>query len=585
MPQMTNARRVMIGLTLVATVTAAAGETNTQLETMINKAIEDFEPSQLPPPGELRGLVIVVQPTGGGAMDAAQRRRDDLSLLTAGHLFHHIQAGGGVPRLTRADDRPPPGSDAGTAGALARLCDEAKCHFIVSIESAPTSSPGASGLAATWLDDLEGTGIPGGRMVLSGPAPSWTEAKRMAYPRDCAVEIYRALVGYVGRERKKLEQRRLARWPDLAAAADTDPIPRYPDREPKDRLVRAAREIWPDGDLPIEKAAWFCRVFCRTSLSDRTVVYFEPHVTLDGDTVVLGGATNVPHLRELLVTALQAVGVQKIRNEMRVLPEEGRLDGARVGACVAPMALTFNRPSEAAGVQTQLLYGEPLLLLDRDAGYYLMHGGDGYWGWVRESCVRVMAADEFTRYTAADPAVLLRDLELGDRRVVQGSTLPVASRSGDRVTLMHPDGTTSDVAARDVRLTDNSQAIETRLDRALSLLHRPYVFGGVSPIGMDCSGLVRNVYGQTGLTMARDAAQQFLQGRLVATRWYRDNIQPGDLLFFVDVTGKIFHVGIAITPTHFVHCSPPEVQISSLQEGDRLYLEPYAHRFLAAKRP
>lgn len=585
MSKMKTAPRVMIGLTLVATAPAAAAEAESRLETMINKAIESFEPSQFPPPDELRGLVIVVDPVGGGATDPAQRRRDDQSLMTAAHLFHHLQRAGAVPRLTRADDRPPPGSNAGTAGALVRRCDEAKCHFIVSIESAPNSPPDAPSLTATWLDDLEGTGIPGGKMVLSSPAPSWTEAKRMAYPRDCAVEIYRAIVGYVARQRENLEQRRLARWPDLAPTAGADPVPRYPDREPSDRLVRTARGVWPDGDLPIEKAAWFCRVFRRTTLSDRTVVYLEPHVTLDGETVVLGGATNVPYLRDTLATALRAVGVEKVRNEMRILPEDGRLNGARFGVCVAPMALTFNGSADSAGVQTQLLYGEPLLLLDRDAGYYLVHGGDGYWGWVLESCVRVMPADEFKRYIAADPAVLLRDLELGGRRVVQGSTLPVASRSGDRVTLLHPDGTTSEVAARDVRVTDNSKDVETRLERALSLLHRPYVFGGVSPIGMDCSGLVRNVCGQTGLAMARDAAQQFLHGRLVATRWYRDNIRPGDLLFFVDVSGKIFHVGIAITPTHFVHCSPPEVQIGSLQEGDRLYTEHYTRRFLAAKRP
>jgi len=102
---------------------------------------------------------------------------------------------------------------------------------------------------------------------------------------------------------------------------------------------------------------------------------------------------------------------------------------------------------------------------------------------------------------------------------------------------------------------------------------------------MDCSGMVRNVCGQTGLAMARDAAQQFLHGRLVATRWHTDGIRAGDILYFIDATGKIFHTGIAISPTHFVHCSPPEVQISSLAKGDRLYLEHYAKAFFAAKRP
>ena len=82
-----------------------------------------------------------------------------------------------------------------------------------------------------------------------------------------------------------------------------------------------------------------------------------------------------------------------------------------------------------------------------------------------------------------------------------------------------------------------------------------------------------------------DAAQQFLSGKLVASRWYRDGIRPGDRLYFIETSGKIFHTGVAISQTHFVHCSAPEVQISSLKKGDRLYREQWDNTFLAAKRP
>jgi len=325
-------------------------------------------------------------------------------------------------------------------------------------------------------------------------------------------------------------------------------------------------------------------MFLRTALSDRSAVYLEPQISVEGDGVVVGGATNIALMREMLADALQAVGINQVRNDVRVLPEEGRLSNPRFGVCVAPMALTFDRPSEAGGLRSQLLYGEPVLLLDRDQDYYLLHGGDGYCGWVREECVRVVSADEFKRYTAARQAGLLRDVEATDRRIVQGAMLPVVSAASDMVTLMHPEGGTLDVDAGDVRVDDGSVAAADRISRALGLLYRPYVFGGVSPIGLDCSGLVRNVCVQTGLTLARDAAQQFLHGRLVATRWHRDGIQPGDLLYFISKSGKIFHVGIAISPTHFVHSAPPEVQINSLNKGDRLYSEYRDETFFAAKR-
>jgi cell wall-associated NlpC family hydrolase len=88
-----------------------------------------------------------------------------------------------------------------------------------------------------------------------------------------------------------------------------------------------------------------------------------------------------------------------------------------------------------------------------------------------------------------------------------------------------------------------------------------------------------------GVTLARDAGQQFVSGQLVATHWYRDDILPGDRLYFINETGKVYHSGIAISPTHFVHSCPPAVQISSLRRGDRLYSEDWDRDFFAAKRP
>ena len=93
-------------------------------------------------------------------------------------------------------------------------------------------------------------------------------------------------------------------------------------------------------------------------------------------------------------------------------------------------------------------------------------------------------------------------------------------------------------------LIEETQGAEEKLQKALSFLHLPYVFGAVSSIGLDCSGLVRNVHAQMGKPVSRDAFQQFLPGKLVATRWYRDDIKPGDLLYFINGTGKIFHVGV-----------------------------------------
>jgi cell wall-associated NlpC family hydrolase len=91
----------------------------------------------------------------------------------------------------------------------------------------------------------------------------------------------------------------------------------------------------------------------------------------------------------------------------------------------------------------------------------------------------------------------------------------------------------------------------------------PYLWGGTSAFGMDCSGFVQHVYGLHGLTLPRDADQQAAcQGTVAVSR---DEIVPGDLIFF----GKHTHVGMAISHFEFIHATvhlDPVVQISRVDD-------------------
>jgi cell wall-associated NlpC family hydrolase len=120
---------------------------------------------------------------------------------------------------------------------------------------------------------------------------------------------------------------------------------------------------------------------------------------------------------------------------------------------------------------------------------------------------------------------------------------------------------------------------------ALSLLYTPYLFGGRSPQGLDCSGLTGVAYAGEGLILPRDAFQQILPGQLVATAWHIDSLEAGDLLFFIDATGRVIHTGVSIGGSRFVHASPPMVRINSLDPADPLYSRTWHEAFCFAKRP
>ncbi len=114
------------------------------------------------------------------------------------------------------------------------------------------------------------------------------------------------------------------------------------------------------------------------------------------------------------------------------------------------------------------------------------------------------------------------------------------------------------------------------VDRALSYQGTPYVFGGTSRSGFDCSGFVKYIYSGAGISLPRTSFAQFSSGTAVS----RDALQPGNLVFFSTYAKGASHVGIFIGGGRFVHASNPNsgIKIDSLSSSY------YASRYLGARR-
>jgi cell wall-associated NlpC family hydrolase len=111
---------------------------------------------------------------------------------------------------------------------------------------------------------------------------------------------------------------------------------------------------------------------------------------------------------------------------------------------------------------------------------------------------------------------------------------------------------------------------------ALSLRGTPYKNGGSDPAGFDCSGFVRYVFGQNGVSVPRTVSEQYRSGRQVAG----PQLEPGDLVFFSTVSPGASHVGIAIGGDEFVHApsGAGEVRV------ERMSAAYWATRFVGARR-
>ncbi len=123
---------------------------------------------------------------------------------------------------------------------------------------------------------------------------------------------------------------------------------------------------------------------------------------------------------------------------------------------------------------------------------------------------------------------------------------------------------------------------ERLIETALLYLNTPYLWGGKSPFGIDCSGFTQMVYKLNGYRLLRDASQQAAQGEALS---FIEESEPGDLAFFDNEEGKITHVGIIMADNYIIHAHG-KVRIDRLDHSGifNYELRNHTHKLRVIKR-
>jgi len=229
--------------------------------------------------------------------------------------------------------------------------------------------------------------------------------------------------------------------------------------------------------------------------------------------------------------------------------------------CLLSTAPVRETISHRAEMVTQLLFGELCLIDDQYQEWYKVRVQfDNYEGWVEKKQLFLIDEKTYTQIlnqpvkTYVNAPVAFVRSKNSEVPVLLGSLLPFFEdgkfRIGNEIWSFEGG-----------EAYHCSQQTPERLSFwALKYIKSPYLWGGRSPFGIDCSGLVQNVFRVCGFALPRDSAQQAELGQVVN---FVEEAKSGDLLFFDNSEGKITHVGIFIGNNQIIHASG-EVRIDKI---------------------
>ena len=334
---------------------------------------------------------------------------------------------------------------------------------------------------------------------------------------------------------------------------------------------------------------------------DRRTTVFEVQGRIEGDVLVLRGEVHSNELKQRLLEFVKGKVNLTLKDSLSVLPQAS-LGGKTFAVVSMSVANLRAKPAESAEMVTQAIMGTPLRVLKKEHGWLYVQCPDEYLGWLSDGFA-MMNHDEFASWTSLPKVIVTSEFGFTHTMqqdtggvvsdIVAGSLLALKSDAGGYYEVQYPDGRVAFVSKRDAQPFDQwlAHAEDTPgniVATARRFIGIPYLWGGTSSKGFDCSGFTKTVYFLNGVQLPRDASQQALVGDPVEAGPALENLKVGDLLFFGsrpsgEKRERVTHVAIYIGDTQFIHASG-DVRINSLQVSRPDY-SAYRHdSFLRARR-
>ncbi len=334
---------------------------------------------------------------------------------------------------------------------------------------------------------------------------------------------------------------------------------------------------------------------------DKRVARFEMEAREQDGDLVVQGESDLPEAVEKLRSRLKENDIIYV-DSIALLPGND-MDNASHALVTISVANLRSNPKHSAELATQATLGTPLKVLKKQDSWYLIQTPDKYLSWVDYGGLHQISEEEMNTWKEATKIIYTRPYgfsysETNDGSqvvsdLVTGGVLELLGEQNDYYQVKYPQGDTAFVKKEEAKLYEEwvdglDPSGENLIATSKSLMGIPYLWGGTSSKGVDCSGYTKTIFFLNGMVIPRDASQQIHTGKMVDSTRNFENLVAGDLLFFgrpaTDTTSEaVIHVGMWIGDNKFIH-SMGKVHISNMDPEAEDFDEYNYNRYLRTKR-
>jgi len=322
-------------------------------------------------------------------------------------------------------------------------------------------------------------------------------------------------------------------------------------------------------------------------IPDKRDFVFEFDTQDKKDTVVIAGATNYPEIIKKINSILDKEKIL-FQNKIQLLPFAKYAN--KMGITRLSVANLRAKPKHSAELVTQTLMGMPLQILREKNGFYQVKTPESYYAWIDGAGLKIMDKNDFNKWQSKEKVIVTYNYGQAFSEpksnaqpvsdIVMNNVFVKLEENGDYIKVAYPDGRIAYIKMEKLLPLTEWKAANERyatpndvIQLAKNYIGIPYLWGGSSTKGIDCSGFSKSVYAQLGYLLPRDASQQVKIGKKIEITNDFKNLQPGDLLFFGSIKNakeKITHVAIHIDKGRIIHATG-EVKFESLNAKDADY--------------